>query len=204
MPFNKVPTASLALRELLELSSERAADRLSVQGAYEESSEYNIGVPDAIAGTIGMLKVFGFDDVIGTFEEKLNRGAELAAKEAKTLLMEEAKNMQLSDALTVLRGGDHAATDYFKERTRDKLRSRYQDLIKDKLENLDFYSKYQQFSSAYKLMPIKDKPNLDLEAHVVDLGLDALYQQMAKEEANIRENPAELGSALLGSFLKQP
>jgi len=47
----------------------------------------------------------------------MNRAAEAAVPEARTLLVDAAKRMSVQDAKGILTGGDDAATRYFKRTT---------------------------------------------------------------------------------------
>ena len=48
-------------------------------------------------------------------------------------------------------------------------------------------------------MPLTNKPNLNLESYVIDNSMDELYTRIGEQEALIRQNPMQQGSALLGA-----
>ena len=58
---------------------------------------------------------------IDDFENSVNRAAEAAAPQAKGALLDAAMGMSFEDAQALLKGGDTAATDYFKKKTWDQL-----------------------------------------------------------------------------------
>jgi hypothetical protein len=65
----------------------------------------------------------------------------------------------------------------------------------DKVEATKYYgdivTKYNSFPTTFK------KVNPDLPSYVVGKSVDALFDQVAKEEANIRDNPMARTSEIL-------
>ncbi|HEY7774314.1 MAG TPA: DUF4197 domain-containing protein [Marinagarivorans sp.] len=194
---------SSAVKQALELSAVRATDALSQNGGYSNNPKFKIAMPEDVQAIANSLRSFGLGGYIDNVEQLLNRGAEKAAAEAKPFLIDAIKNMDVNDAVGIIRGGDSAATAFFKAQTEQGVRTRYQGLLEDQLTQLGFYGDYKQLLNAYKLVPIANKPNLDLESRAIDLGLDALYSQIADEEKKIRANPVDQGSALIGAVFGQ-
>ena len=191
------------VKDVLELSAIRATDTLSVSGAYGDSQLMRIGLPESVQSITGKMRQFGLGGYIDNVEMLMNRGAEKAAAEAKPMLISAIKAMSVSDAIGIVRGGDTAATRYFREQTESSVAERYRDIMQSQLKQLGFYGDYQQLLNAYKLVPIANKPSLDLEQHAVNLGLNALYSQIAEEEKKIRANPVEQGSVLIGAIFSR-
>lgn len=188
-----------AVKQSLELSAVRASETLGQAGGYSGNDAFRLTLPKNVQAIVEPLKQFGLGSQIDRIESLMNQGAERAAGEAKDLLVTTVRNMSVENAIGIVRGGDTAATDYFRAQTQEELRNRYGSIMQEQLQKLGFYSQYQQLLSAYKLLPLADKPNLDLEEHAVDQGLQALYQQIAQEEQKIRANPVEQGTALIAA-----
>jgi hypothetical protein len=186
------------IKEALELGSRRAADELSEPGGYSNSPQYRIELPENLQPLAGRLRQFGLGGQLDQVELLMNRGAEQAAAEAKTVLIDAVRNMAVTDALDIVRGHSTAATDYFRAQTEASLRRRYLPIIQDNLRQIGFNDQYQQFLGIYDQLPLSNKPNLDLEQHVLDQGLDALFKQIAVEERLIREDPVGRGTELIG------
>lgn len=191
------------VKEVLELSSVRAAESLGSSGGYTDSDEYRIQLPEAVQNIVGPLRSFGLGGYIDSVEALMNTGAEKAAAEAKSLFVAAVQDMSVSDAMGIVRGDQNAATEYFRSQTESALRMKYAPIMQSQLEQLGFYGDYKQLLNAYKLVPISNKPNLDLEAHAIELGMDALFEQVAQEEAKIRANPVEQGSVLINAVLSR-
>lgn len=187
------------IKQALELGADRATTDLSADGGYSDSSLYRIELPENVQNIASTLRRFGLGSQIDRVETLMNEGAEQAAAAAKPVFVDAIKNMSVTDALTIIRGGDTEATDYFREQTETSLRSRYQPIIDENLQKIGFYGQYQQLLKVYEGLPINNKPELDLEQHVLDASLDALFKQIAVEEKSIRQDPLGRGTQLIYS-----
>ncbi|VUD66767.1 hypothetical protein TDB9533_03688 [Thalassocella blandensis] len=187
------------IKQALELGSARAATQLSAPGGYSNSNLYRIALPDELDAVTSTMRRFGLGGQLERVEALMNQGAEKAAVEAKEVFVDAVRNMSVTDALGIIRGSETAATDYFRQQTEASLRSRYLPIIQQNLKQIGFYSQYQQILGAYQNLPIANKPNLDLEQHVLNKSLSALFSQVAVEEKLIRQDPVGRGSALIGS-----
>lgn len=197
--YNNQANIVRGIKEALELGSVRAATQLSAPGGYSASALYRIELPEELDPITSKLRRFGLSDELDRIEGLMNQGAERAAVEAKAVFVDAVRNMTVTDALGIVRGNDTAATGYFRQQTESSLRTRYAPIINESLQQIGFYNQYQQFLGVYNQLPITNKPSLDLEQHVLDRSLDALFKQVAEEEKLIRQDPIGRGSALIGS-----
>lgn len=198
--YNNQANLVRGVKEALELGSQRAATQLSSVGGYSDSALYRIELPNELEAVTSTLRRFGLGGQLDQVEALMNQGAEKAAVEAKAVFFDAVRNMTVTNALGIIRGSDTAATDYFRQQTEASLRVRYLPIIQQNLQKIGFYNQYQQFLGAYQQLPISNKPNLDLEQHVLDESLSALFSQIAVEEKLIRQDPVGRGSALIGSI----
>ncbi len=190
---------SRAIKESLELSSTRAADLLSQAGGYQNSSLYRIRLPEPVQPIASRLRQFGLGAQVDQIEKLMNQGAEHAAVEAKQVFIGAVRSMTIADALGIVRGSDTAATDYFRQHTETELRQKYLPIIQNNLRQIGFYNQYQQLLSAYKQLPLTNKPDLDLEQHVLTQSLNALFTQVGEEEKAIRKDPIGRGSSAIAA-----
>jgi len=188
-----------AVKESLELGSTRAADLLSKVGGYQNSARYRIRLPEAVQPLASRLRQFGLGGQVDRIEALMNQGAEHAAIEAKAVFIGAVRSMTVTDAMGIVRGSNTAATDYFRQHTEAELRQRYLPIIKSNLQQVGFYNQYQQLLTAYKKLPLADKPALDLEQHVLTQSLNALFTQVGEEEKAIRKDPLGRGSAAIAA-----
>jgi hypothetical protein len=190
---------SRAIKESLEIGSTRAATMLSKAGGYSQSPIYRIELPQQVQPIASRLRQFGLGGQLDRVEALMNQGAEHAAVEAKGVFIDAVRAMTVSDALGIIRGSDTAASEYFRQQTEATLRQRYQPIIQRNLEQIGFYRQYQQFLSSYRQLPLTNKPDLDLEQHVLTQSLDALFKQVGEEERAIRKDPLGKGSSAIAA-----
>jgi hypothetical protein len=79
------------------------------------------------------------------------------------------------------------------------LRQRYLPIVQNSLKQIGFYQQYQQLLSAYKQLPLANKPDLDLEQHVLTQALNGLFTQVGEEEKAIRQDPLGRGSSAIAA-----
>lgn len=187
------------IKESLELGSTRAADLLSQTGGYRNHPVYRIKLPEPVQPLASTLRKFGLGNQIDKVEALMNQGAEHAAVEAKTVFIGAVREMSITDALGIVRGNDTAATEYFRSHTEAQLRQRYLPIIQRNLQQIGFYQQYQQLLTTYKQLPMANKPDLDLEQHVLTQSLNALFKQVGEEEKVIRKDPVGRGSSAIAA-----
>jgi hypothetical protein len=197
-PSNPSALAS-AIKESLELGSTRASDLLSRAGGYQNSPVYRIRLPEAVQPIAGRLRQFGLGGQVDRVELLMNQGAERAAVEAKAVFINAVRAMTITDAMGIVRGNNTAATEYFRRHTEAELRQRYMPIIQNNLKQIGFYQQYQQLLSAYKQLPMANKPDLDLEQHVLTQALNGLFTQVGEEEKAIRQDPLGRGSSAIAA-----
>lgn len=201
MPAGESSEAAFArgIKESLELGSTRAADLLSQVGGYKNHPIYRIELPEAVQPLASRLRQFGLGGQLDRIESLMNQAAECAAVEAKGLFISAVRSMTITDAVGIVRGHETAATEYFRRQTEAALRQRYTPIIQEHLRQIGFYQQYRQMLDAYKKVPLANKPELDLETHVLDRSLDGLFRQVAEEEKLIRKDPLGRGSSAIAA-----
>ena len=128
----------------------------------------------------------------------INRGAEDAVGYAKPIFVDAIKAMTLIDALNIIKGDKDEATKYFKDKTKQKLIAAFTPSVKTSLDKVDATKYYSDIVTTYNKLPTTFKKlDTNLTAFVVGKAVDALFDQVAKEEANIRVNPLARGSDIL-------
>lgn len=77
------------------------------------------------------MRTYGLGTQIDAFESRMNRAAEQAIREAAPIFVDAVKQMTLDDDKQIYSGGDSSATDYFNEKTRDRLSAQYRTATAD-------------------------------------------------------------------------
>jgi ABC-type transporter MlaC component len=138
---------------------------------------------------------------------QINRGAEDAVGYAKPIFLDAIKEMTLTEAINIVKGTRDAATNYFRQKTTQKLITAFLPVIKSSLDKVDATKYYTDMVTTYNNFPATFKKiNPDLPSYVAGKSVDALFDQIAKEEANIRANPVarttEMLKKVFGGMIK--
>jgi hypothetical protein len=97
-----------------------------------------------------------------------------------------------------VKNGDTSATHFFRVKTSDKLVAAFSPVIKNSLDKLDATKYYADLINAYNSLPTTFKKlNPDLPGHVTAKAVFALFDLVAIEERNIRQNVAARTTDLL-------
>ncbi|MFT4758526.1 MAG: hypothetical protein ACI9XO_000883 [Paraglaciecola sp.] len=192
------------LKEALEKGISTGAAQLSKQNGYFKSP-YKILLPAEARKVTDKLKIIpGFSNVEAVILEKINRGAEDAAKKAKPIFVTAIKSMSFGDAMNILMGPQDAATSYLNKSTYNLLYKEFNPVI---IKSLDKFSARKYWGDAvgkYNSLPFVEKLNPSLDDYVTQEALKGLFSMVAKEELDIRTNIKSRTSDLLKKvFAKQ-
>ncbi len=101
-----------AIRRLLTLSSQRAFAYLLQPGGYYDSQLARVELPDAWAQNRNLItRILTSDAVRQEMQRQLNDFAEAGAQRAAPIIAEAINNLSVTDAIALVRGSPHGATD---------------------------------------------------------------------------------------------
>ncbi len=197
--------AGAGLKEALNLGVSHGVSLLSAKDGFFKSQYKILLPPDAQKVAAKLKNVPGFTKVEDIILEKINRGAEDAAKKAKPIFVAAIKKMTFRDAFDILMGGDDAATKYLKKATYNQLYKEFNPVIINSLDKFQARKYWGDAVNAYNSIPfISQKANPDLDGYVTEQALKSLFIMVQKEEYDIRKNKAKRVSDLLKKvFAKQ-
>jgi hypothetical protein len=197
-------TAADALREALTVGTDRAVDRLGRPDGYLGEHALRIDVPDDVEPVARALRVFGRDDLVAEFVTGMNRAAEAAAPLARDVFFRSIREMTFDDAMTILRGDGHEATDYLDRSARSRLVAAFRPVIDAKLNTVGATRSYRELMDEVSHVPFVDRPTMDLADYVTNRALDGLFLSLAREEEKIRRDPAARTTELLRTWFSRP
>ena len=134
---------------------------------------------------------------IDEFVLSMNRAAERAAPAARSIFLDAISPMTFDDVRRVLGGAETAATDYFKDKTTDRLTRAFQPVISRAMDEVGVTHQYKELLGRAQQIPFLRTENYDLDKHVVGKALDGLFLTVADEERKIRKDPAARVTDLL-------
>jgi hypothetical protein len=126
----------------------------------------------------------------------MNRAAEAAAPQAKTLLVNSIRQMSVDDAKGILTGGEDAATQYFRRTTSGPLTEKFKPVIRKAMAKVKLAEKYDQLAGKAAKFGLVREQDAHLENYVTQKTLDGLYLMVAEEEKSIRQNPGAAAGKL--------
>jgi cell division septum initiation protein DivIVA len=185
------------LKEALQVGSGNAVQAASRINGYYLNPELKIPLPKSIRKFEDLLRSAGFGATLDTFERSMNRAAEKAAPEARALFAEAIKAMTFSDAKSILKGADDAATRYFEDKTSDRLQTLFKPIVQHAMKAVGVTSSYQSISKRINMLPGAGDFVVDLDAYVTQKAVAGLFVRLAQEEAKIRNEPAARVTELL-------
>ncbi len=188
--------AAGGLKEALKQGFGRGSDLLSVKGAFSNNSLIKILLPPDAQKIADQATQLGLGSEVDKVISKLNEGAENAVKTAKPIFLDAVTKMSFTDAMGVLTGGKGAATDYLKRTTTTALTNAFKPEIQKALDQVGLTRLWTPIVEKYNLFATK-KLNPDLNAHVTEKALVALFNKVEEEENSIRTNPAQCVTDLM-------
>lgn len=189
--------AVAGLKEALVKGAGNAVDKLGRADGFLANAQVKIPLPDSLQKVDGLLRNFGMGNYADDLVVTMNRAAEAAVPEAKTLLVSTIKNMSVQDAKGILTGGNTAATEYFRNKTSQPLAEKFLPIVKKATARVKLAQKYDQFAGKAAKFGLVDEKQANLENYVTQKTLDGMFLMMAEEEKNIRADPMGQASKIL-------
>ncbi|MCR6719335.1 MAG: DUF4197 domain-containing protein [Chitinophagaceae bacterium] len=190
--------AGQGIKEALTQGVTNAVLNLNKTDGFFGSSLYKVLLPPDAQKIETTLRKAGMGDQVDKAILSINRGAEEAVAFAKPIFVDAIKELTIQDALKLVSGGKDAATQYFKQKTTAKLVEAFTPSVQSSLDNVGATKHYGDIVTTYNKFPTTfKKVDPDLTSFVVGKAVEALFDQVAKEEANIRANPLARGSDIL-------
>jgi hypothetical protein len=200
--YAAAPTASKSetvdgLKAALDQAATKAVAGLGKPDGFMGNPEVRIPLPGKLGKAAKSLRKLGMSKQTDALQLAMNRAAEAAVPEAKVLFVDAIKQMSVADAVSLLRGPEDAATQYFRGAMTGKLTDRFLPIVAKATENVQLAKKYNDLAGRASSMGLVDQKDASLDAYVTRKALDGLFLMMAREEAAIRKNPLGQASALL-------
>jgi Protein of unknown function (DUF4197) len=205
--LSKIPTgtggvseaeAGEGIKEALGQGLVKAVLQLNREDGFFKDAFYKILLPPDAKKIENTLRDLGMNKMVDKAILQINRAAEDAAGYAKPIFVDAIKSMTISDAIGLVKNGDTSATHFFRIKTTDKLIAAFLPVIRTSLDKLQATKLYGDVVSTYNNFPTTIKKiNPDLPSFVTGRATDALFDMVAKEEMNIRQNFAARTTDLL-------
>ena len=182
--------AGQGIKEALTQGVTTAVLNLHKEDGFFRSDVYKVLLPPDAKKVESTARKIGLGSQVDKAILAINRGAEDAVGSAKPIFVDAIKEMTVTDALGIVRGNKNSATEYFRQKTSEKLVAAFSPSVKTSLDKTYATKYYSDIVKTYNALPTSfDKANPDLTSYVVGKTVDALFDQVAQQEAEIRANP---------------
>lgn len=190
-------TIADGLRAALDQGISRAVAELGREDGFWRNPAARVPLPPALEGPAELIRRAGGGAAVDGFRRSLNRAAEQAVPEAAEVFGQALQAMTLRDARDILQGTDNAATQYFRAQTAETLRARFRPVVAQSIDRAGVGPAYEALlRNAGPYAALVGAPE-NLEGHVTEHALDALFARIASEEARIRDQASARSSELL-------
>jgi hypothetical protein len=185
------------LKEALQIGTGNTVSLTGRTDGYFMNQAIKILMPEKLRTLESGLRVVGYGPQLDEFVLSMNRAAERAAPSAKLIFWDAIAAMTFADARKILGGGDTAATQYFKDKTSDKLSAAFRPIVEKATDEVGVTRQYKELVGRYQTIPFAKVESLDVDQYVVTKGLDGLFYVLGQEEKKIRTNPVARTTDLL-------
>jgi hypothetical protein len=189
--------ASAGVKAALEKGATVAVELLGRTDGFWGNDKVRIPLPDWLKKAEGALKLVGRGKDIDELKLGVNRAAEQAVPEAKTLLVSAVRNMSVQDAKGILTGGDDSVTKFFAAKTREPLTGKFLPIVTKVTEKIGLANQYNALAAKGQQLGLVRGDQAKVERHVTAKALDGLYFMIGEEEKKIRSDPIGTGSEIL-------
>lgn len=189
--------AAQGVRLALERGAAFAVDQLGRQGGFLDNAKVRIPLPGALDAAAKGLRLIGQGAQVDELVTAMNRAAEAAVPQARSLLVDAARRMTLRDAMGIVQGGSTSVTQYFAGQTRTPLTERFLPIVTKATDKVALARKYDAVAGKAAGLGLVKSRDANLTQYVTGKALDGLYFMIGEEEKKIRADPVGTGSAIL-------
>jgi len=189
--------AAAGLRAALTQGIDLAVAQLGAKNGFLNDPKVAIPLPPPLNKAESSLRMLGMGSEADQLKATMNHAAEEAVAQAEPIFKHALQQMTLTDAKSILTGGDGAGTAYFRKATSAELTAKFKPIVAAETAKLGLAAKYDEYAgkvAQFGLIPAKDA---NLNDYVTAKALDGLFSRIAEEEHQIRANPMGQASTLI-------
>lgn len=188
--------ASGGLKDALIQGAQVAVKQLGAPGGFSNNPDVRIELPGKLGKAAKTMKMMGMGAQVDQLEASMNKAAEAAVPQAQALLVDAVKKMTVADAKAILSGPQDSATQYLNKSSREQIRAKFLPIVKQATDQVGLAQQYNAFAGQAASFGVVDAKSSTVESYVTEQALDGLFEMIAKQEANIRQNPAAAATGL--------
>ena len=185
-----------ALKEALSQGAGSAVSSLSRVNGFLGNDRVRIPLPGRLQQLDDLLGQVGLGKYGDDLRTSINRAAEAAVPEAKTLLIGAIRDMSVADAKGILTGRNDAATRYFRSKTETSIAAKFRPVVAKAMSRVQLSRTYDRFAAKGEKFGLVSAQDASLEEYITRKAMDGLFLMMADEEKAIRADPLKASGDL--------
>ena len=189
--------AASAVRTALERGAAQAVALLGRPDGFLGNPKVRIPLPGVLEDAARLLRATGQQRRIDELITAMNRAAEKAVPQARSMLVSAVRGMSLGDAHRIVTGGDDAATQFFASKTHSPLSTKFLPIVTEATRKVSLAEKCNALAERASKLGLIRQEDANIEQHVTSKALDGLYLIIGEEERKIRQDPVGTSSAIL-------
>lgn len=186
-----------AFKQALTIGTGEVVGQLGVQNGFNLDPKVHIPLPNQLAKVQNVLGAAGLGFMLDDLETRLNRAAEIATPHAKELFINAISEMTFDDVITIYKGPQDSATNYFKSKMSAPLAAKMQPFINQAIAQAGVVQAYDGVMSKYQNIPFMPDVKADLTSYVLDRGIEGIFFYLGEQEKQIRQDPVRQTTDLL-------
>ncbi len=191
------------LKEALQVATEKTVSLTGRTDGYFGNEAIKILMPEKLRRLETGLRVVGYGPQVDEFVLSMNRAAEQAAPRAKQIFLDAVGEMTFDDARKILNGNNTAATEYFKDKTTDRLTTAFKPVVEKSMNEVGITRQYRELIGRFESIPFARSEAFDVDRYVVGKSLDGLFHVLGEQEKQIRTNPTARVTDLLKEVFRR-
>ena len=181
------------LKDALNISIENSVKQSSALDGFWKNSAIKLPFPEDAKKVKDAAIKLKTKSQVDRFETTLNRAAEEATKKALPIFLNAIKNMNITDGLSILNGGNGSATRFLQANTTSGLKTAFKPEVDRAIQTVELTKYWEPLASNYNKVNVftgGKNINPDLNGYVTDKAISGLFKLVEIEENKIRKDPA--------------
>lgn len=189
--------AASGIRAALERGATAAVELLGRPDGFLGNPKVRIPLPGFLNEAAKVLKFTGQQKRVDELVTAMNRAAEAAMPQAKSLFVSTIKAISVEDAVKIVRGSSTSVTEFFAGKTRSPLAEQFLPIVTRATEKVQLAERYNSVAAKAAGLGLVKGDETNVQKYVTAKALDGLYFMVGEEEKKIRADPLGTGSAIL-------
>ena len=184
--------AMAAIRQLLQVGTERS----NLKGAFTKEMIMSTVFPESVRKALNTLNQLGLTPEVDRFTTTLSLAAEKTAEKSIPIFVSGISNMNVTDAVRIVKTGGTAATDSLRASIGSELRNSIKPVMQSALDEYKLNEQWTKITAPVQSM-LGNRVNLDLANLMAGVVSESMFRKIAEQEVAIRNNASARTTPLL-------